>query len=281
MLNPTDNLSTLVALRTTQMNHLALNQALNRLATGRRINSASDDPAGLIASVSMDATLAVLDAESTANERAINVADTADGALGQISDMLGQAKSLVVANANDAGLSPEEKQANQLEIDSIMSSVNRIASDTNFNGQNLLDGSGFVAASGQKLSISSADTDHLGKTTIDSSNYSLSDLGSGKSLESTNGAHSQNASRVIDQAINDVSTAQAKIGAFSKNTLQRRITQIASSRENLLQTVSIIRDADYAAESSRRIRAELLNTVSTKLLSYARHSRRGVFDFLA
>jgi flagellin len=229
----------------------------------------------------MDATLAVLDAESTANERAINVADTADGALGQISDMLGQAKSLVVANANDAGLSPEEKQANQLEIDSIMSSVNRIASDTNFNGQNLLDGSGFVAASGQKLSISSADTDHLGKTTIDSSNYSLSDLGSGKSLESTNGAHSQNASRVIDQAINDVSTAQAKIGAFSKNTLQRRITQIASSRENLLQTVSIIRDADYAAESSRRIRAELLNTVSTKLLSYARHLRRGVFDFLA
>jgi flagellin-like hook-associated protein FlgL len=253
-------------------------QSLAQLATGFRINRASDDPAGLIASESLRQTLAVLDAETTANQRASDQASTADGALGQISDLLGEAKSLVTANANTAGLSAEEKSANQLQIDSILSTVDRLSATTMFGGRKLLDGSATLAASGKSFAIGSAATANLGATDVAGTTYTLADLKTGQPLN-TLGANSANAGAVIDRAINDVATQRAQLGAFDRNTLQTRINGIASSREQLLSAVSMIRDTDYAHAVAQHSRSKLLQRSSLAVPSQALGRRRQTSTF--
>jgi flagellin-like hook-associated protein FlgL len=271
--------SSLLAQRALRTNTLAFNQSMNRLGSGLRINSGKDDPAGLIAGESLRATLAALDAETNANVRASNIATTADGALGEISGLLGEAKRLVHANANEAGLSAEEKAANQMQIDSIVSTVDRLANTTSFGGQKLLNGSATIAASGKSLAINSVTSTSIGKTTESSVDYSLGDKKSGGALA---GAGGSLAGKVIDQAINDISTQRATIGSFDKHTLQTRIATIETSREQMLSAISTIRDADYAMEVSRRARFDLLKSSSMLMLGKAnRNTPISTFSILA
>jgi flagellin len=257
-------------------------QSLAQLATGFRINRGADDPAGLIASESLRQTLATLDAETSANERASAQANTADGALGQISGLLTEAKSLVAANANDAGLSAEEKSANQLQIDSILSTVDRLSSTTSFGGRKLLDGSTTLSASGKSFAIDSASTENLGTTDVAGTTYTLADLKSGKSLD-TLGGNAETAGQTLDRAINDVATRRGALGAFDRNTLQTRINSIASSREQLVSAVSMIRDTDYAQAVTQNSRSNLLQRSSLAVLAQALGRRRRIstFSFLA
>lgn len=281
MLGRINSFSDLVSLRAAQQNRAALNRSFHRLATGRRINSGADDPAGLIAANNLDATLAALEAETSANERAIHMSDTADAAIGQISDLLGQAKSRVLANASDAGLSDEERAANQLEIDSILASADRIANTTSFNGTKLLDGSGSISASGARHSIQSLKMAELGTSEINGTVYTLADLRSGQPLVSTSSAHSESAAKVIGQAITDTATARAKLGAFSKHTLHTRLTQVAGSREKMLQDLSIIRDVDFAREIALKFRSELLDRASLGLLLRTQQVKGSILDIRA
>ena len=256
------NIGSLHAQRAMRMNALAFDQSLNKLATGLRINRGVDDPAGLIASENLRATLAALDAETNANVRASNIASTADGALSQVSGLLTEAKTLVNANANEAGISAEEKAANQLQIDSILSTVDRLSNGTSFGGQKLLTGNATIAASGKSLAISSSSTGSIGKTVDGSTTYTLADLKTGGDVSTA-----ALASKVIEQAITDVSTQRAKIGGFDKNTLQTRLATIETSREQMLSAVSMIRDTDYAMEVSRAARYDLLKQSSILMLN--------------
>jgi flagellin len=254
---------------------------MTQLSTGLRINRGADDPAGLIASTQLASTLGALDAETSANQRASDMATTADGALGQVSDLLTQAKSLVSANANTGALSPDERAANQLEIDSILDTVNRISSSTTFNGQKLLDGSTTLSASGKSFAIESTATSNLGKTTVSGTTYTLADLKTGGSL-STAGGSSETASAVIDKAVNDVATRRGSLGAYDKYMLQTRINTVATSRENLLSSLSMIRDTDYASATSQQVRAKLLQQSSLSTLMKSLGQRRlGTFSILA
>jgi flagellin len=269
-----NNVSTLMAQRYARLNAAAYTQSLVRLATGRRINRGADDPAGLIASENLSATLAALDAETSANERAMSQASTADAAVGEVSGLLTEAKRLVSANANTAGLSPEEKAANQMQLDSILASVNRVSNTTSFNGAKLLDGSFTIAASGQKQPVASVGTASVGKVDDGNGNtYTLSDLGTGRSLAIT-GSSLTTAGEVVDQAIRDVATLRGRIGAFQQNTLQSRLDQIQSSREHLASALSLLRDTDYAMETSQSIRYQLLSAASLSVLGKAQQSQR-------
>jgi flagellin len=253
------------------MNALKLSQSMHRLASGSRINRGADDPAGLIASQSLYATLAALDAETTANERASQRATTADAALGEVSGLLTEAKTLVAANANEAGLTPEEKAANQLQIDSILSSVDRLAGTTSFASQKLLDGSATISASGKSLAISSTATANIGSTEVGGQTYKLSDIKGGKNANA--------AVAVVDQAIKDVATQRAKVGAFDKHTLQTRIANIANSREQLLSAVSMIADTNYAAEASNNMRLQFLQQASYSNMRSINRRRTGGSTF--
>lgn len=134
------NVSSLQAIRNLINNQNDLTVRLERLSSGLRINRGADDPAGLIASESLRSEIRGLQAAVSNSERAINVISTADGALAEISKMLLEIKSLVVMSSNSGALSDEEISANQLQVDSLLESINRVANSTQFNGKKLING---------------------------------------------------------------------------------------------------------------------------------------------
>ncbi len=156
------NVSSLIAQRVLANNNNALNTSLERLSTGLRINKGSDDPAGLIASENLRAEKAGITTAISNAERASNIIGTAEGGLSEVSSLLTSLQSLVGQAANSGGLSQEEIDANQLQVDSILSTINRIAGTTSFNGKKLLNGtldystSGVTSGTVNDLRINSA-----------------------------------------------------------------------------------------------------------------------------
>jgi len=134
------NITSLIAQRVLGQNNQALSKSLERLTTGLRINRGGDDPAGLIVSERLRSEKSRLSAAISNSERADQVVNIAEGGLQEISSLLLEAQSLVSQNGNDAGLSSDEKEANQQQVDQILSTVDRIASVTTFNGLKLLNG---------------------------------------------------------------------------------------------------------------------------------------------
>src|SRR5689334_19775487 len=131
------NVTSLIAQRVLAKNNSHLNQSLERLSTGLKINSGADDPAGLIASENLKSEQSgITQAIDNAN-RANNIVGTAEGGLSEVSNLLVQLQSLVSATANSGGLSGEEKNANQLQVDSILNTINRISQATSFQGTKL------------------------------------------------------------------------------------------------------------------------------------------------
>jgi flagellin len=146
------NVSSLIAQRVLRSNNENLNLSLERLSTGLRINRGSDNPAGLIASENLRAEKAgILQAIDNA-ERAANIIGVAEGGLSEVSALLTELQSLVGQAANSGGLSSEEIAANQLQVDSILATINRIAGNTAFQGTKLLNGNYAYTASGAAAS---------------------------------------------------------------------------------------------------------------------------------
>ena len=134
------NIEAIRAVTQMQRNQGDLALRLERLATGLRINRGRDDPAGLIVSERLRNEAKGLEQAIANGARAANVLATAEGAMSEVSDLLLELQHLIVASANKSGLSSEEITANQLEVDSILDSINRIADTTTFAGQRLING---------------------------------------------------------------------------------------------------------------------------------------------
>jgi flagellin len=158
------NVSSLIAVNSLNANQGALQKSLQRLSTGYRINSGADDPAGLIASENLRAEQTATTSAISNAQRANNIIGTADGALGEVSNLLVSLQGLVGNAANSAGLSQDEKNADQLQVDSILSTINRISNSTSFEGVKLLNGTydyttsslGNVTSAFTSVSINSA-----------------------------------------------------------------------------------------------------------------------------
>ncbi|MFW6145722.1 MAG: flagellin [Planctomycetota bacterium] len=133
----TNSIAAQTALRNNQMD---LNTRLARLSSGLRIKAGKDDPAGLIASETLRSEMAGIEQAISNSQRAGSVISTAEGALNEVSALLLDLKSLINNSANEGGLAPEEIEANQLQIDSAIGSIDRIANSTQFEGVKLLDG---------------------------------------------------------------------------------------------------------------------------------------------
>lgn len=133
------NVNAMNALRNLSSTGMELNKATTRLATGLRINSGADDPSGLIASESYRAQLSSMDQALRNNEDATNFAKTAEGGLDEVNRLLRDARSLAIANGNGT-LDETQKQANQSQLTSILSSIDRIAGNTAFGSKKLLNG---------------------------------------------------------------------------------------------------------------------------------------------
>jgi flagellin len=134
------NVNSMIAQRVLGVNNNTVNTSLERLSTGLRINRGKDDPAGLIASQNLRAEQAGLSSAIRNAERADQVVNIAEGGLNEVSALLTELQGLVTTTANAAGLSDEEKEANQLQIDSILQTIDRVSSSTSFQGTKLLNG---------------------------------------------------------------------------------------------------------------------------------------------
>ena len=142
------NVSSLIAQRVLKKNNNSLSTSLERLSTGLKINKGADNPAGLIASENLRSEKAGIATAIDNAERASNIIGTAEGGLAEISSLLTEVQSLVSEAANAGGLSSEEIAANQLQVDSILSTINRIAGSTQFQGMKLLNGNFDYTTSG-------------------------------------------------------------------------------------------------------------------------------------
>src|SRR5438128_1727627 len=142
------NVSSLIAQRVLRKNNESLNTSLQRLSTGLKINTGADNPAGLIASENLRSEKAGITQAIDNAGRASNIIGTAEGGLGQVSSLLTQLQSLVSQSANSGGLSTEEVSANQLQVDSILNTINRISQATAFQGKKLLNGNYAYTTSG-------------------------------------------------------------------------------------------------------------------------------------
>jgi len=134
------NVSSLIAQQNLTNSQGALQTSLQRLSTGLKINTGADDPAGLIASQGLQAEISGINQAVSNSTQAINVISTADGALSQVENLLQSIQGLVVQSANTGALSSTEISANQLQVDSAIESITRIANSTSFDGLQLLDG---------------------------------------------------------------------------------------------------------------------------------------------
>jgi len=165
------NISSLTAQNTLAKTNAALQTSLTRLSTGLRINSGKDDPAGLIASESLGSEIVRTSAAIDNSEAANKMIATADSALAQISALLEDIQGLISDAANSGTLSADQIAANQLQIDSSLEAINRIAQTTSYQGKNLLDGSlGFV--------VSSSDSDYSVVESLDITQANLGSTGS-------------------------------------------------------------------------------------------------------
>src|SRR6266566_4508335 len=134
------NISSLQAIHTLTRNQNELSTHLQRLSTGLRINTGKDAPAALIASETLRSEISGIHQAIDNSTRAGNVINTAEGALSEVSALLLEIQGLTNEAANTGALSPEEIKANQLQVDAILNSVNRISNTTQFNGVKLLNG---------------------------------------------------------------------------------------------------------------------------------------------
>jgi flagellin len=141
------NIAAMGALNNVSTTQMALNNSITQLSTGLRINSAADDPSGLIISERFQAQIGGLNQAITNSQDAVNYAKTADGGLGQISSLLNTARSLAVAASNNATLTSSALQADQSELSSIASSITGISQTTQYGTKNLLDGTAGTSAS--------------------------------------------------------------------------------------------------------------------------------------
>ncbi len=148
------NVQSMIAQRVLGQNNAGLGNTLERLSTGLRINRGKDDPAGLIASESLRSQIKSTTAALSNADRANQVVNTAEGGLQEVSGLLTELQGLVTNTASAAGLSDDEKKANQLQVDSILQTIDRIAGSTSFQGIKLLNGNYDFKVSGMAAGVS-------------------------------------------------------------------------------------------------------------------------------
>jgi flagellin len=273
-----NNVPSLLAQRVLKIQNQGLNLSLERLSTGLRINRGKDAPAGLIASENLRSEKAAIAAAIGNGERAEQVVNVAEGGLQEINNLLVELQTLVGESANEAGISTEEKEANQLQIDSILQTIDRIANSTSFNGVKLLNGNfdyttSGVAATVANLTVNAAKLSNASGSYM---NVTLDVTTSGQTAAvfmSTGAtlANGGNGSITIEVTGND----GVQQFTFASGTTQANIISAINTFKNSLgvSAVQSAADATFVEMrslkfgSSKFVRAKILEGTSSNLFS--------------
>ena len=239
-------------------------QALQRLSTGYRINSAMDDAAGLGVSEGMRAQIRGLAQASRNAMDGLSVVQTAEGAMGEIANALIRMRELTVQSASDT-ISDVQRQYLNTEFQDLTAEIDRIAATTKFNGNTLLDGT--FSTSGLDFQVGFESGANF-RITVNISDVSSTGLAFAGTEAVDTKANSQSCMAVIDTALTTLSNARADLGAKG-NRLVMASEGADHIKENLSAANSRIRDTDMAVETSNLARAQVLAQAGTAMLAQA------------
>jgi flagellin len=266
------NVSSLDAQRNLAKTTMEQSKTFQKLSSGFRINSAADDAAGLGISESMNAQVRSFSvAERNAND-GISMAETADGAAAQVSDILGRLRELAVQSSNGSLTTGDRTNLNT-EFTSLSGEIDRISNVTKFNGQSLL--SGTAATVDFQVGTGTSADDKIG---VSFGGVTATTLGVNASAVDT-AANAQTAITSIDAAIQTLSTKREGFGA-GINRLTASVSNIQSQRTNLSASLSRIKDVDVAEETAKMSRSQVLSQAGVAVLTQANQSPQMALSLL-
>jgi flagellin len=261
------NLASLNAQRNLTTSSKDLATSLQRLSSGLRVNSAKDDAAGLSIATKMDSQIrGMSQAIRNAND-GVSMVQTADGALANMADALQRMRELAVQGANGTNGTNEWANINT-EVQALNTEIGRIGTDTKFNGTAIL-GSGAKdiqvgADAGQKITVTFGATASFAGVSVG---------------PITDAASASTAITAIEGALTALNTERAALGT-AQNRMGYAISNLQSSVENQSAAKSRIMDTDFAAETGKLTRAQILQQAGTAMLAQANSAPNGVMALL-
>lgn len=267
------NLSAIKASNAANAASKALGTAMERLSTGKRVNSARDDAAGLAIATSMTAQIRGMgQAIRNAND-GIGLAQTAEGALGEVTNMLQRIRELAVQSKSGT-YATEDRTNLQSEVAQLTSQVNDILTNTKFNGVTL-----FSTTAGTDVTITiqtGADASNTVDLVIDGVDGTKV---AAAALDVSTAALAGTTIGNVDDAMESINTTRASLGA-GQSRLESVVNNLTSISTNLSDARSRIEDADYSTETAALAKAQILSQASTAMLAQANQSQQNVLSLL-
>jgi flagellin len=277
-LNIQTNVASLEGARSVTRNQKALQNSFTKLSSGYRVNSAADDAAGLAISESMKSQIRSFTVAERNAADGISMAQTAEGALGEVHDVLGRMRELAM-QASNGSLGTNDRDYVQTEFSSLQQEITRIQDSTKFNGTALVSNGAAGSATSITFQVG------LNNSTSDQISVSFGGLdlttvtGSTTLVSGSVAANALDALSVIDQAIGTVSGARSNFGA-SMNKLEVATNNIQTMRINISSANSRIRDVDVAEESSKMAKNQVLTQASISILAQANQLPQLAFSLI-
>ena len=288
------NISAMVTQNAGRVQNKNLASSLEKLSTGLRVNRASDDAAGLSVSEQLRTQVRGLkQAQSNAND-GIALLNIAEGAANEISAILQRMRELAIQSSNDT-LTTTERVYTDQEFQALMTEISRISQATQYNSMTLLDGAdGSFGVSGGISSVlhigannNNNDTTgtidtmriEIDSLTLGALGLTLSASGTANATAVTNQSVAFDAIESIDTAIKSVNNMRSDMGAYT-NRLDHAINNIANQAFNTQDAESRIRDVDFATETTKFTRSQILSQSATAMLSQANAVPQGVLQLL-
>jgi len=295
------NISSLNAQRQLTNSGSTLDNAFERLSSGLRINSAKDDAAGLQISNRLTGQINGLTQGNRNANDGVSIAQTAEGALDEMTNMYQRIRTLAGQAANGSN-SASDRAALQLEMRSLGEEINRIAGDTSFGGTNLLDGSFNAqfqvgANANQVISMTMTSVTSFDGSSVSVTSFAVSDLaaaasavtgtGSGaatafvnaNSLSFSSVGEAQDILAAVDGMLGAIDAKRAELGAV-QNRFSSTIRNQSNIIENLSSARSRIQDADFATETAKLTKAQILQQASSTILSQANQRPQAALSLL-
>ena len=277
------NTSAVIAANSLAKNERAMNEAMERLSTGKRINNAGDDAAGLAISSRMTSQIEGLEQAARNANDAISMIQTADGALVEITSILQRMREITV-QASSATNSAADITALATEFNGLRDEVTSIVTYTTWNGRTLLDGT--VDGAGDDIVSFQIGSNAAQAIAVDFGTFAMTaatgnDFGANFQTDltiSTN-ADSNTAMGYIDTAITAVTTRQATLGA-AISRLEHAIDNLSNNAVNMEASRSRILDANYAKESTELARTQIIQQAGTAMLAQANQKSQSVLQLL-
>ncbi|KQN24845.1 flagellin [Sphingomonas sp. Leaf33] len=269
------NIGSLRAANASTKASAALGQAMERLSTGKRINSAKDDAAGMAIANSMTSQIKGMSQAVRNSNDGISLAQTTEGALDEVTNMLQRVRELAVQSASGT-YSTDDRANLDVEVQQLAGQIDSVLKNSNFNGVKMIDYGASSGAADVKIQVGSSSTDllTLSKVTITAANVTAS-----TALNVTDATKAGTTMDNVDKAMKEVNTARATLGA-GQSRLQSVVNNLTNTTTNLSDARSRIEDTDYSVETAALAKAQILSQASTAMLSQANQSQQSVLSLL-